>query len=115
MQTVWLDPARSREFRHRASIDSASVNERSCRIQSSAAFALAMTSLVDQPALPDQSDCNPTLLGDGSNIAGAVQDADNDDFVDARKIIDRVLRVKDYAPCISEDNLAISLWGEPIS
>lgn len=31
------------------------------------------------------------------NIAGAVQDADNDDFADVRKVIDWVFPVKDHA------------------
>ena len=38
-----------------------------------------------------------TLIRDGRNIPGAVQNADDDDFVFAWKVVDRILAVKDHA------------------
>lgn len=49
-----------------------------------------------------RSDCKSTFLGGGRNIAGAVHDADNDDFVDSRDVIDGVFAVKDYSQLRSE-------------
>ena len=43
------------------------------------------------------SDCKSTFIGDGGNIAGTMQDADDDDFVGPWKVIDRVLLIEDNA------------------
>jgi hypothetical protein len=42
-------------------------------------------------------DGKPTSIGDGVNIAGTVQDANNDDFVGTGKVVDRVFLVEDHA------------------
>jgi hypothetical protein len=54
------------------------------------------------PQTIDESDCKSTFVGHGSNIAGSMKDADNDDFVGARKIIDRVFLIEDHTQIVCE-------------
>ena len=43
------------------------------------------------------SDCESTFIDDGVNIAGTMQDANDDDFVGPWKVVDRVLLTEDNA------------------
>jgi hypothetical protein len=43
------------------------------------------------------SDCESTFIDDGGNIAGTMQDANDDDFVGPWKVVDRVLLTEDNA------------------
>jgi hypothetical protein len=44
-----------------------------------------------------ESDSKSTFIGDGGNIAGTMQYANDDDFVGTGEIIDRVFLVEDHA------------------
>jgi hypothetical protein len=43
------------------------------------------------------SDCESTFIDDGVNIAGTMQDANDDDFVGPWKVVDRVQLTEDNA------------------
>ena len=43
-----------------------------------------------------ESDGKPSFIGDGVNIAGTVQDTNNDDFVGTWKIVDRIFLLEDH-------------------
>ncbi len=46
---------------------------------------------------PESLDGESALLSDGRNIAGAMHDTNNNDFVWMGKVIDRVLLIKEHA------------------
>jgi hypothetical protein len=49
-----------------------------------------------------ESDRKSTFVGNGGNIAGTMQDADDDDLVWTGQIIDRVFLVEDYAQVVCQ-------------
>jgi hypothetical protein len=60
------------------------------------------TFLGDENRHAKESDCKSAFVGDGGNIAGTMQDSDDDDLIWTGQIIDRVFLVDEYAQIVCE-------------